>query len=125
VCLAGLALTDKIAFAARFLSDRQLADYLEREWLTLLAAGSIQVSSHKNHESTGTGTTNNNKIVKDKKFHFKNQCWGFVRDILMRIRIPDLTPDPIPFFSDFKEPKQNFYFTFFLLTYPQAQNLQY
>lgn len=38
----GLALTDKIAFAARFLSDRQLADYLEREWLTLLAAGSLQ-----------------------------------------------------------------------------------
>jgi hypothetical protein len=41
-CL-GLALPDKIAFAARFLSDQQLTDYLEREWVNLLAAGSLQV----------------------------------------------------------------------------------
>ena len=39
----GLALSDKIAFAARFLSDQQLTDYLEREWVNLLAAGSSQV----------------------------------------------------------------------------------
>jgi hypothetical protein len=99
--LAGLALTDKIAFAARFLSDRQLADYLEREWLTLLAAGSIQVSSQvpiKKKKSLSTGIAIKNKIVRAKK----------------------MDPDPTPFLSDFKDVKKKIYFIFFLITYPEA-----
>jgi hypothetical protein len=35
---------------------------------------------------------------------------------------PDPTPDPTPFFSDFKDAKKNS--IFFLITYPQALYLQ-
>ncbi len=103
MCLAGLALTDKIAFAARFLSDRQLADYLEREWLTLLAAGSIQVSSHQEKKiiESRTGITNKNKIVKDKKW----------------IRIRRLSSVTL-------RRQKKIYFMFFLISYPQASVLE-
>jgi len=36
---------------------------------------------------------------------------------------PDLTPDPAPFFSDFKDAKKLFFSIFFLITYPQAHYL--
>ncbi len=34
------------------------------------------------------------------------------------------TPDPTPFFSDFKDAKINFFSYLFLITYPQAHYLQ-
>jgi hypothetical protein len=65
-----------------------------------------------------------------------------IRDILVRIRIPGFipltygsesgsklriqTPDPTPFFSNFKDAKKFLVLIFFLMTYryPQAPSLQ-
>ena len=33
---------DRIAFAAKFLSDKALVDYLDREWHSLLARGRLE-----------------------------------------------------------------------------------
>ncbi len=66
----------------------------------------------------------------------------WIRDILMRIRIPgslplftdqdpvrapdpDPTPDPTPFFIDFNSAKKKLiFFIFFLITCPQAHHVQ-
>ncbi len=37
---------------------------------------------------------------------------------------PDSSPDPTPFFIDFKDAKKNFFSIFFFLTFPQAYHLQ-
>jgi hypothetical protein len=37
---------------------------------------------------------------------------------------PDATPDPTPFFSDFKDAEKNCFSYFFLITYPRAHYLQ-
>jgi hypothetical protein len=37
---------------------------------------------------------------------------------------PDPTPDPTPFFIDFKDAKKIFCLIFFLITCPQAHHLQ-
>jgi hypothetical protein len=37
---------------------------------------------------------------------------------------PDPTPDPAPFFIDFKDAKYYFLFIFFLITCPQAHRLK-
>ncbi len=56
-----------------------------------------------------------------------NQCWEpwhFDADPHRWLMDPDPSPDPTPFFSNFKDAKNYFLSYFFLITYPQAHYLR-
>jgi hypothetical protein len=60
---------------------------------------------------------------------FSLQCWGSLTfwcgppDPYLWLMDPDPTPDPTPFFNDFKDVKKKISY-FFLITYPQVHHLQ-
>ncbi len=47
-----------------------------------------------------------------------------IRDIWGADPDPYLSPDPTPFFCDFKDAKNSVLYIYFLITYPQAHYLQ-
>ncbi len=95
---------------------------------SLLGEGSSTAAEEEDQQSSaGAGTI----ILRKKKstlnvcptlFRRRNQCWGSV--IFWCGSVPltygsesGPTPDPTPFFSDFKDAKKIIFFIFFLKTY--------
>ncbi len=51
-------------------------------------------------------------------------CGSWSPDPYLWLMNADQTPDPTPFFIDFKDAKEKYFFHFFFITFPQAHHLQ-